>query len=346
MDPDGERSESPEPIGGEPVRSRSPSSLDRAKLTAQGSLRRMSTFMNEKSAAAASKVQEKAEEKQVGEKVARLTKPIEDGLKKVEVSANEKFKPIDEKHNVTNKMENIGYTVGKSVSRALGSIGNFLVPTGGRRTSISTDDGPIETVGTLFKHRELAHPFTLTGTDLEEVTEKTYRGKYLVMNIFPSVETDTCAKSVRVFNESATQVSNDVLVLCISADLPFTLKKFCGAEGLHNVIPLSCFRSTFSRDYRVQIATGSMRGLCSRSVYVLDPNLRVVYSKQIMTLGEEPDYDEVLSSLAAAQETAQARASQAADAAANSAHVPLQANETEGVSAPPGGAPQNPDETR
>ncbi len=109
------------------------------------------------------------------------------------------------------------------------------------------------------------------------------------MNIFPSVNTGVCSKSVRKFNEDAASLKNTV-VLCISKDLPFAQKEFCGAEGINNVVMLSDFRDDFGHSYGVQIADGAMRGLLSRAVVVVDPEGKIVYEQQVPEIGQEPDY--------------------------------------------------------
>ena len=119
----------------------------------------------------------------------------------------------------------------------------------------------------------------------------------MVLNIFPSIDTGTCAASVRKFNESASQLEN-TKVLCISRDLPFAQKRFCGAEGLENVESLSDFKNgTFGKDYGLEINDSAFAGLHSRVVIVLDENGYVTYTEQVSEIGDEPNYEAALASL-------------------------------------------------
>ncbi|MBQ0536590.1 thiol peroxidase [Providencia huaxiensis] len=151
--------------------------------------------------------------------------------------------------------------------------------------------------GVFLQAGSKAKPLTLVTKDLSEATLETYEGKRKVLNIFPSVDTGVCAASVRKFNQLANDLDNTV-VLCISADLPFAQARFCGAEGLDNVVTLSSFRSdSFANDYGVAIASGPLKGLNARSVVVLDENNNVIYSQLVPEITEEPDYDSALNSL-------------------------------------------------
>ncbi|MBC7423580.1 MAG: thiol peroxidase, partial [Ferruginibacter sp.] len=116
-----------------------------------------------------------------------------------------------------------------------------------------------------------------------------FKGKYIIMNIFPSVNTGVCSKSVRKFNVEAAGLSNTT-VLCISKDLPFAQKQFCGAEGIDHVVMLSDFRNNFGSIYGVQIADGPMKGLLSRAVIVVNPDGKIIYQQQVPEIGQEPDY--------------------------------------------------------
>ena len=156
-------------------------------------------------------------------------------------------------------------------------------------TAITLGGKQIHTVGKLPAVGTQVKAFELTGVDLKEKTLADYKGKYVIMNIFPSVNTGTCSKSVRKFNEDAAGLDNTT-VLCISKDLPFAQKQFCGAEGINNVVMLSDFRSNFGTTYGVQMADGSMRGLLSRAVIVIDPQGKIVYQQQVPEIGQEPDY--------------------------------------------------------
>ena len=156
-------------------------------------------------------------------------------------------------------------------------------------TTITLGGNTIHTVGKLPAVGTQVKDFTLTSIELQEKTFSDYKGKYVVMNIFPSVNTGVCSKSVRKFNEEAAGFKNTT-VLCISKDLPFAQKEFCGAEGINNVVMLSDFRNDFGSTYGVQITDGAMRGLLSRAVIVVDPEGKIVYEEQVPEIGHEPDY--------------------------------------------------------
>ncbi len=162
--------------------------------------------------------------------------------------------------------------------------------------NITLKGNPIHTVGDLPKTGAASPDFKLTKVDLSDVTLSTYKGKRKVLNIFPSVDTGTCATSVRKFNENAAKLNNTV-VLCISQDLPFAQKRFCGAEGLNNVEMLSSFRSGFSTEWKLKITDGPLAGLCSRSVVVLDENDKVLYTEQVTETADEPNYEKALAVL-------------------------------------------------
>lgn len=162
---------------------------------------------------------------------------------------------------------------------------------------ITLQGNPVETVGELPATGTDAPAFTLVKTDLSETGLADYKGKKVVLNIFPSIDTDVCAESVRHFNKDASSMEN-VAVLCISADLPFAHARFCGAEGLDNVISLSTFRDTrFGKDYGVEISTSALAGLMSRAVVVIDEAGKVVYTEQVPEIAQEPNYDAALAAL-------------------------------------------------
>lgn len=148
----------------------------------------------------------------------------------------------------------------------------------------------VNTVGSLPSVGTEAKDFTLTGTDLSDKSLSNYKGKNVILNIFPSINTGVCANSVRKFNEEASKLDNTV-VLCISKDLPFAQAEFCGAEGIENVEMLSDFRSNFGEEYGVQMADGPLKGLHSRAVVVIDPQGRITYEEQVPEIGQEPNYD-------------------------------------------------------
>jgi len=161
---------------------------------------------------------------------------------------------------------------------------------------ITLQGGEINTNGNLPEVGSKAVDFNLVAADLSVKTLEDFKGKKVVMNIFPSLDTGTCAASVRYFNKAASELENTV-VLCISKDLPFAQARFCGAEGLDNVITLSDFRSNFGRDYGLQIIDGPLAGLESRSVVVLDEDGNVTYTQQVPEIVDEPNYDKVLAAI-------------------------------------------------
>ena len=153
---------------------------------------------------------------------------------------------------------------------------------------------PVETIGDLPLVGDVAPDFTLATTDLKDVTRP--EGKRVVLNIFPSIDTGVCATSVRKFNELAAGLDN-VEVICASEDLPFALKRFCGAEGIENVTAASAFRSTFGEDYGVTLTGTGMKGLLARSVVVIDADGTVLHSQLVPEITTEPDYDAALAAL-------------------------------------------------
>ena len=155
---------------------------------------------------------------------------------------------------------------------------------------------PIKTVGDLPPVGAPAPAFTLTGTDLGDVSNESYAGKPVVLNIFPSIDTRVCATSVRTFNERVAD--GGVTVICVSADLPFASARFFGAEGIENVKPASSFRSSFGTDFGVTIADGPLAGLLARSVIVLDADGKVAYTELVPEIAQEPNYDAALAAIA------------------------------------------------
>ena len=142
-----------------------------------------------------------------------------------------------------------------------------------------------------------APDFSLTGGDLSAVNLEDFAGRRVVLNIFPSIDTPTCANSVRAFNERAAGLDNTT-VLCVSADLPFAAGRFCGAEGIENVSCASTFRSPdFADAYGVRIADSPLAGLCARAVVVIDEQGNVAHSQLVSPISDEPDYDAALSAL-------------------------------------------------
>ena len=143
-----------------------------------------------------------------------------------------------------------------------------------------------------------APDFKLVDGKLQEVSLTTYAGKKKILNIVPSLDTPVCAASARKFNEKAARLENTV-VLIVSADLPFAQSRFCTTEGLEDVIPLSTFRSSFARDYGVEIVDSILAGLTSRAVVIIDENDNVIYTELVGEVTEEPDYDSALAVLKA-----------------------------------------------
>lgn len=161
---------------------------------------------------------------------------------------------------------------------------------------VTLQGNPIETVGNLPAVGSTAPQFELVKPDLSTVTLSNLTGSRLILNIFPSVDTGTCAASVREFNKKAADLAN-TKVLCVSADLPFAHARFCGAEGIDNVLSGSSFRSTFGEDYGVAFKTGPLTGLLSRAVVVIDAEGKVVYTQQVAETADEPDYGSALAAL-------------------------------------------------
>ena len=156
---------------------------------------------------------------------------------------------------------------------------------------------PIHTSGELPAVGSSAPAFTLTGTNLGEVTQADFEGKTIVLNIFPSVDTGVCAASVRKFNELAAGL-DETDVINVSVDLPFAMARFCGAEGIENAKVGSAFRSSFGQDFGVTLAEGAFTGLLARSVVVLDRDGSVLHSQLVPEIGQEPDYDAAVATLA------------------------------------------------
>ena len=161
---------------------------------------------------------------------------------------------------------------------------------------INFKGNPVHSVGELPQVGSQAPAFEVTGTDLSPVTLADFSGKKLVLNVFPSVDTGVCAMSVRQFNEKAAGLDG-AAVLCISRDLPFALNRFCGAEGIENVVVASDFRTDFGETYGVTFTDGPLQGLLSRSVVVIDEEGKVVYTEQVAETTTEPDYDAALAAL-------------------------------------------------
>jgi thiol peroxidase len=155
---------------------------------------------------------------------------------------------------------------------------------------------PFSTNGELPAIGSDAPAFSLVGSDLSEITSESLAGKNVVLNIFPSIDTPTCAQSVRTFNERAAGM-DDTVVLCVSEDLPFAGGRFCGAEGIENAKTASAFRGDFAANYGVQLQDGPLAGLMARSVVVLDGDGKVVHTQLVGEIADEPDYDAALGAI-------------------------------------------------
>jgi thiol peroxidase len=157
-------------------------------------------------------------------------------------------------------------------------------------TIITLNGSPVHTSGTLPPIGTQAPDFIVTKTDLSDIRLKNYQGKKIILNIFPSLDTPTCATAMHQFNEIAKQY-HQVLVLCVSADLPFSQKRFCTSENLDNLQPVSVFRHPeFGFDYGVMINDGSLEGILSRAVVVIDEQGKIIYTEQVKELSNEPNY--------------------------------------------------------
>lgn len=163
-------------------------------------------------------------------------------------------------------------------------------------TTITLKGNEVHTIGTLPSVGTTIRDFALVDSGLNVKTLENFEGKKKVFNIFPSIDTPTCASSARKFNEEASALDNTV-VINISKDLPFALGRFCAAEGLNNVETLSDFRGTFGDDNEVTIADSPLQGLLSRAVIVTDADNKIVYTEQVSEIADEPNYDAALSAL-------------------------------------------------
>ena len=163
--------------------------------------------------------------------------------------------------------------------------------------AITLKGNPVNTVGQLPAVGTDAPAFSAVKTDLSECALSDLAGKNVVLNIFPSIDTGVCAMSTTKFNAEAGKLDNTV-VLCVSADLPFALGRYCGAEGLENVVPVSVFRNAeFGNGYGVTFEDGPLKGLLSRAVVVIDEAGKVVYTEQVPEITQEPNYEAALAAL-------------------------------------------------
>lgn len=162
--------------------------------------------------------------------------------------------------------------------------------------TITLKGNPINTIGNLPAIGTKAPEFKLKTVELATITLADYTGSKVILNIFPSVDTGTCAASVRNFNKTAGELNN-TKVICVSRDLPFAHARFCGAEGIDNVISASDISGDFVKDYQLQFADGPLEGLASRSVVVIDENGTVIYTEQVPETVDEPNYEAALNAV-------------------------------------------------
>ena len=162
---------------------------------------------------------------------------------------------------------------------------------------ITLKGSPVHTYGDLPAVGSQAPDFVLTRTDLADVSLKDFAGQRVVLNIFLGLDTSTCAASIRKFNEEAEKLDNTV-VLCVSLDSPFAFERFCGAEGLERIIPVTELRKrAFGEDYGVRMIDGPLAGLLSRAVVIIDEKGTVIYTEQVPEVSQEPDYTAALNAL-------------------------------------------------
>lgn len=163
--------------------------------------------------------------------------------------------------------------------------------------TVTLQGNPVSVAGELPSVGSQAPAFSLVGSDLSEVSLSKFAGKKLILNIYPSVDTGTCAASTREFNTRMNE-RDDVVVLCVSQDLPFAFSRFCGAEGLDKIQTASTFRShEFLDDYGVKIADGALTGLCARAVVAVNESGEVKHTELVAEIADEPNYDAALAAL-------------------------------------------------
>lgn len=166
-----------------------------------------------------------------------------------------------------------------------------------KMAKITLKGNEIHTIGNLPEIGSDASEFTLTASDLSKKTLSDFKGNHLILNIFPSIDTGTCAQSVRSFNKSAANLEN-TKVLCISRDLPFAQARFCGAEGIENVIMLSDFADgSFGKTYGLAIKNGPLAHLHSRAIVIINSEGKIVYTEQVSEIADEPNYEKALAAL-------------------------------------------------
>ncbi len=162
---------------------------------------------------------------------------------------------------------------------------------------ITLQDKPCNTYGDLPKPGTTAPTFTFVKTDLSEIKMEDLKGKKIILNIFPSIDTPVCAASVRKFNDAASKTKNTI-ILCISKDLPFAHARFCGAEGIKNVEPVSDFRNgEFAQKYGAGIVDGPLAGLLARSIVIINEKGQIIYNELVSETTSEPDYESALNNV-------------------------------------------------
>lgn len=162
--------------------------------------------------------------------------------------------------------------------------------------SVTLRGNALNTNGDLPAVGSSAPDFTLTGNDLGDLTKESLAGQKVILNIFPSIDTPTCATSVRTFNQKAAE-REGTIVINVSEDLPFAMNRFCGAEGIENVKVASAFRSDFTSTYGLKLEDGPLRGLAARAIVVLDEDGNVAHTQLVGEIADEPDYDAALAAL-------------------------------------------------
>jgi thioredoxin-dependent peroxiredoxin len=165
-------------------------------------------------------------------------------------------------------------------------------------STVTFQGKPIHTSGELPKVGDKAPDFRLVNKDLKDVSLADFKGKKKLLNIVPSLDTPVCATSTKKFNDFAEEQGN-VVMLAVSADLPFAANRFCGTEHLERIVPLSLMRSRdFAKDYGVLIEDGPLEGIAARAVVVLDENDKVAYTELVSEISQEPDYDKAMEAMA------------------------------------------------
>jgi thiol peroxidase len=182
----------------------------------------------------------------------------------------------------------------KSVKKVVKKAVKKAASKGG--STVTLGGNPVSTSGKLPTKGAAAPAFTLTTGTLQEISNKDFRGKRVILNIFPSIDTPTCATSTRTFNALAASLNNTE-VYCVSADLPFAQGRFCGSEGLANVKTASSFRSNFGNAFGVNLTNGVLKGILARAVVVLDEKGKVLHSELVSEIANEPNYEAAINSL-------------------------------------------------